>query len=309
KLVKLAYKSNNVKGFVGKSVKLFCFFSGRPVPTVEWKDNKNQIIKDTNDKFKIDDFGRSLEIKDITEDDEGQFTCTGRNNLGLDPQPIDLNVTSGPLRIPSIAAETVALTKRIVPDEKTVTLNCKARPALGEHIETPVWYRNGEKLVTENLPDPERYSFNTDRTALTIRKLKKPNDTACYQCNISNSEGYLFYDGYLRVIQSIKITRKPQKEEIIVRDNVGNIDLSVHATGDPCCNRSCAWLLNGTEIKKLDLDSSIFFQSEDQANCYLIYNKDYAIESEWMKYPGNYTCRVSNMYESVEVSIVLSLRS
>ncbi|KAK0053869.1 hypothetical protein Bpfe_016613, partial [Biomphalaria pfeifferi] len=56
---------------------------------------------------------------------------------------------------------------------------------------------------------------------------------------------------------SIKITRKPQKEEIIVRDNVGNIDLSVYATGDPCCNRSCVWLLNGTEIKKLDLDSSI----------------------------------------------------
>ncbi|KAK0053870.1 hypothetical protein Bpfe_016614, partial [Biomphalaria pfeifferi] len=49
------------------------------------------------------------------------------------------------------------------------------------------------------------------------------------------------------------------------------------------------------------------FQSEDQANCYLIYNKDYTIKSEWMKYPGNYTRRVSNNYESVEVSIVLSL--
>ncbi|XP_055871170.1 neural cell adhesion molecule L1-like isoform X2 [Biomphalaria glabrata] len=305
KIVKLAYKSNNVKGYVGKSVKLVCFFSGRPEPTVEWMDNKNKIIKESN-RFKIDDFGRSLEIKNITEDDEGRFTCTGRNNLGLDSQTIDLNVTSGPLRIPSIAAETVALTKRIVPEGKNVTLNCKARPAFGEHTETPVWYRNGEILVKENLTDPERYSFNTDRTSLIIRNLTRPNDTACYQCNISNSEGYLFYDGYLRVIESIKITRKPESY-IKVREVEGDIDLSVHVTSDACCLRSYVWLLNGTEMKISDFNKSpVFNYSTD---CILRFQKDYVDESEWMKYLGNYTCIVSNSYEQVQVSATLSLEA
>ncbi|KAK0053872.1 neuroglian [Biomphalaria pfeifferi] len=306
KLVKLAYKSNNVKGYMGKSVKLFCFFAGRPAPTVEWKDNKNQIIQETNDKFKVDDFGRSLEIKDITEDDEGRFTCIGRNKLGLDPQTIDLNVTSGPMRIPSTAAENVALTKRIVPEGKNVTLNCIARPALHERIETPVWYRNGEKLVKENLTDPERYSFNMGRTALTIRNLTRPNDTACYQCNISNSEGYLFYDGYLRVIESIKITRKPESY-IKVREVEGDIDLSVHATSDACCLRSYVWLLNGTEMKKSDFKKSpVFNYSTD---CLLLFRKDHVDKSEWMKYLGTYTCIVSNSYEQVQVSATLSLEA
>ncbi|KAH9512630.1 hypothetical protein Btru_038988 [Bulinus truncatus] len=293
---KLEFSTKKVKGHIGKMLHLECFFSGHPVPNIEWTDNKNQKVDQLNGRFKISKLGRRLTIENLAEYDEGQFTCKGLNSAGEQTETIDVNVTSPPLRMHGLQS----LSKTTVPDSKNVTLNCTARAALNEQLNTPVWYRNGEPLTKENLPDVERYSFNREGNALTIRNLKLKEDTACYQCNISNSEGYLFYDGYLRVIQSIQV--KAPASLIEVTSAAGQIDLTVLATADPCCSLNYVMKLNGTEMASYDDIYNGNHVISYIGDCNLKINIDNSTQ-EWTKYMGVYTCEISNLYDRVTVSM------
>ena len=47
--------------------------------------------------------------------------------------------------------------------------------------------------------EEDKFSLNADGTALTVHNVTK-DDVMCVQCNVSNSRGYAFGDGYLAVI-------------------------------------------------------------------------------------------------------------
>ena len=66
-------------GRIGETVKLVCPVSGFPKPMVEWSKN-GEIIDFMWDRHRTG--GRSLKIKDVTEDDTGIFTCKGINGFG-----------------------------------------------------------------------------------------------------------------------------------------------------------------------------------------------------------------------------------
>ena len=66
-------------GRIGETVRLVCPVSGFPKPMVEWSKN-GEIIDFMWDRHRTG--GRSLKIKDVTEDDTGIFTCKGINGFG-----------------------------------------------------------------------------------------------------------------------------------------------------------------------------------------------------------------------------------
>ena len=66
-------------GRIGESVRLVCPVSGYPKPMVEWRKN-GEKIDFMWDRHRTG--GRSLKIKDVTEDDTGIFSCKGINGFG-----------------------------------------------------------------------------------------------------------------------------------------------------------------------------------------------------------------------------------
>ncbi|CAL1530324.1 unnamed protein product [Lymnaea stagnalis] len=300
---KKEFASAKVKALLGHNVTLECFFSGNPTPTIQWKNNRNQVIDASMSRFHIMDNQRQLVIKNVLVEDEGNFACIGSNDLGTAEVMIQVNVTSPPLLIPNNDGTPSSLSSITVPDQRDITLRCRSQGAPGETINAPMWYRNGELLNKVNLQD--RYSFNAGRTELTIRSLSKTKDTACFQCNITNSEGYLFFDGYLRVIESIKIVRKPNPSiSILEREEM--IDLSVKATADACCPLSINWFCNGTMIKKDELMNPPFFNYNDDGDLFM--NRSSVLHEQLARRMGSYALVVSNRFDSQTVTFNLSMR-
>ncbi|CAG5122804.1 unnamed protein product, partial [Candidula unifasciata] len=153
-----------------------------------------------------------------------------------------------------------------------------------------------------NLPDPARYSFSSDHTELHITQPNKTTDTASFQCNVSNSEGYTFYDGYLKVLESIKITKHPESVNQIYRNEA--IDISVQATGDSCCTMSQTWSHNGVRLSPAELERMPFRKEENGSLWFDSRNLSYDILNAWS---GRYQCNFSTAYDfrTFEFTIVV----
>ncbi|KAH9512631.1 hypothetical protein Btru_038990 [Bulinus truncatus] len=287
------YHTSTVLAHIGNSATLECYFAGLPTPTISWKDNKNNDVSKKSGKFEIGNTGHSLRMKDVTEEDEGMFRCEATNSAGRDKLDIQFNVTSRPMHDSS-------LDSKICPESKTVTFQCIGKAAKGESLDRPVWYRNGQLLTQANVPDLGRYQFDEQMKSLTIKGIRK-SDTACFQCNISNSEGYLFYDGYLRVIDSIKVMVRPP-QEIILKPSAADIDVTVKATGDVCCELKYDWFHNGA---KMDYQSLISLPTFRDVEGSLMFNRGNLTTEKLNTALGTYTCLVHNDYENVTVSFVL----
>ncbi|BFZ11037.1 hypothetical protein BsWGS_14076 [Bradybaena similaris] len=287
--------NGNTKAYLTRNVTLECYFSGFPLSTITWKNTSNQLI--TDKRFQLDDFGRKLIISSVLPEDEGSFSCTANNGHGEKTLFIKVNVTSRPFKVAN-----QGLTSLVLPDRRDVTLPCQAKAAYGENLDQPVWYRNGQILRDANLPDPARYSFSPDRTQLYIRNTSKNVDTACFQCNVTNSEGYTFYDGFLKVIDSIVISKQPNKDIEVSTDDA--VDITVFAQGDACCPIDYQWLFNDNALTVTDLQTPPFVF--DPTTNVLIFNATTVSEEQLAPWYGQYKCRVSNTYEHRIVQFSIS---
>lgn len=61
-----------------------------PVPKIQWLNTNGSLIK-LNSKYKIKQYGRELLIRNVTFDDDGEYTCVANSTLAMHPY---LNVTS-----------------------------------------------------------------------------------------------------------------------------------------------------------------------------------------------------------------------
>uniref|UniRef100_A0A0B7BBY3 Ig-like domain-containing protein n=1 Tax=Arion vulgaris TaxID=1028688 RepID=A0A0B7BBY3_9EUPU len=289
--------SGYAKVFLNRTAILECFFSGLPEPEISWKNSSNQVVPAGNPRFRLEDFNRRLFITNVQPEDEGRFSCIANNGHGEKIVYISVNVTSPPFKVPN-----QGLTSLIKPEFSEVSLLCQARAAIGESLNRPEWYRNTEPLRESTLPDPSRYSFSPDHTQLVIRNINKNVDTACFQCNVSNSEGYTFYDGFLRVIDPIVITRRPN-DFIEVGDNE-RIDISVSATGDACCTTHKEWSFEDTPLTLEERASPPLM--EELSTDSMFFNTSGVSDSVLASRLGRYSVRVSNPYQDIVVEFTIS---
>ncbi|BFZ21112.1 hypothetical protein BsWGS_24151 [Bradybaena similaris] len=292
------HSGNNTKGILNQNITLECFFSGNPLPNITWRRDSRQLTDLDNGKIAISDYGRRLKISKLEDTDQGEYVCEGSNGFHTQQHIIFLNVTSAPMKLPH-----KGLINKVATDRKNIVLRCVARASHNESLNIPVWYRNGRPLNTDTLPDPARYSFNGDHTELHITQPDKAADTASFQCNVSNSEGYTFYDAYLTVIESIKITKRPEAVIEIYRHEA--IDISVQATGDNCCKLSETWSLNGVHLSQDDLETPPFRKDNSGS---LWFDPRNVSEETLAARTGLYHIRVSSVYDSREVKFNISLK-
>ncbi|GFR66792.1 neural cell adhesion molecule L1 [Elysia marginata] len=291
------YITKDAKAIIGRTLYLECYFSGKPVPKITWKNSTNHDIPLGHPRFIIEESGHLLKIESVRQEDEGTFRCKAENTLDVKEEYIKVNVTTPPVRT------TGSLRTYTKPDQEDFVLPCKAKAAIGELIDPPVWYRNGERLTANNVPDAERYSFSEDNTELTIRQLVKEVDTASYQCSVTNSEGELYMNGYLRVISSIHVSSRPS-DTIRVSHNSSEVyDLSILPTGDHCCRISVLYYFNGTQLTENVLHKPPFRKNDSTGMVSFVPSS--VSEEDLVDWLGEYTCKVYNNYQEKYVKFTL----
>ncbi|XP_062602422.1 neural cell adhesion molecule 2-like [Saccostrea cucullata] len=168
------------KVFVGENATLVCIFSGNPVPKIAWRNkNGTYIHVTTNDKYMVGQYGRRLQIINVTFADEGVYECKTNSNLIQNPF---LNVTSPPL-FPDVGKRFMT---KILQNSTTVSivLQCNAMSATAEVDPIVIkWMKNGE-ILNEDV----RKQLSGDKTTLHIYNIIS-DDYGCYTCVIENSEG------------------------------------------------------------------------------------------------------------------------
>ncbi|XP_071100667.1 neural cell adhesion molecule L1-like [Haliotis cracherodii] len=220
---KAEYTTNPAIFLRTQTAELECVFSGYPLPTIMWRKGGNIIT--ASEKYQFDKNNRKLKVMKLVEEDEGIYTCFGQNSVSTVQIPIFLDVTSGPIWEEALSYQTI-------PTGRDAVFYCKSRAADGEDpINTPNWYINGNPINILSPPGSGKFQFSDGGRVLTVIGLQKPDDTQCFQCNVSNKIDYEFANGCLNVIEPIVITEHPPPLQEIVKGD--RVNLTVKATTDP----------------------------------------------------------------------------
>ncbi|XP_069842937.1 hemicentin-2 [Dendropsophus ebraccatus] len=151
----------------GGEVRIRCDVSGYPEPQISWKHGDTFLNNDS--KHTIID-GNILLIKDPSQEDSGNYSCTASNGLGTDEQSLTLMYTERPIATAVKSAVQVAIGEEAV-------LECRT-----EGLPQPLvaWYK-GDKEVKG--PASGQYGG-----ALTLQEVTA-EDAGDYTCVASNEAG------------------------------------------------------------------------------------------------------------------------
>ncbi|KAK3087670.1 hypothetical protein FSP39_008976 [Pinctada imbricata] len=224
----------------GQDGELTCIFQGRPVPSIEWMKPDRSKISINDNKYSIGDYGRKLIIRDVEEKDEGKYTCIGSNDSGQSGTMTPfLNVTSAPF-----LRNNEQMTDQIKPAGSNATFSCDAISLQNppeDPPSPPKWYKNGEDIPADQFGQGKKYSLSNDKKVLTVKDVKKGVDTGNFQCESHNSEGMLFKDAFLKVIEPIVVS-SPQESVVDMEISLGDVlNLGVLASTEPSLTLRYVW--------------------------------------------------------------------
>lgn len=131
----------------GDDISLLCFVRGIPFPEVFWIKNE-----------KIVGNGELLHLRSVSVETEGVFRCFANNSLGSDSFHTFLRLKTESISVSLDIQET---------GSGKLVLNCSTT---GSPINSLVFYKNGQKLVSE----PKRPLLVVDK------------ESACFECHIND---------------------------------------------------------------------------------------------------------------------------
>lgn len=80
-----------VTAIAGTNTTLRCTVTGDPIPIQTWTRNGISL---SDSRFQIQSGGSELFVRNVIEDDEGQYQCHASNSAGSVSATVDLNVIS-----------------------------------------------------------------------------------------------------------------------------------------------------------------------------------------------------------------------
>ncbi|XP_017782809.1 PREDICTED: neuroglian isoform X2 [Nicrophorus vespilloides] len=269
-----ATRKNEV-AYRGKVVELFCIYGGTPLPQTVWKKDGKQILY--SERVTQNNYGKSLIIKLVDFEDEGQYTCDVSNGVGVaQSYSINLKVYA----VPFFTEEPEIINAA---EDETVQFRCSASGVPEPQIK---WIHNG-KPISEASPNPRR-KVNTNN--IIIERLTK-TDTGNYGCNATNSLGYVYKDVYVNVLAlAPEITEAPRDQDAVDGKTI-NMTCKVFGAPKP----EVKWVHNGKELTG--------------GRYKVLENGDLNIESVQFDDNGQYTCYAENKFGRANASAMFTVRA
>nr|XP_037271321.1 neuroglian-like [Rhipicephalus microplus] len=264
----------NLVALRGHELKLYCVYGGTPLPQISWSKRGSNP---TSRRFTYSNYGKTLEIRSVSFEDEGTYECQANNGVGVaQTHAMHVKVEAAPywLRVPdnTNAAE-----------EESVSFECAATGIPEPKLQ---WFVNGVP-VEKAEPNPRR---KVEGTLLTIEALTK-RDTAVYQCNASNPHGYAFRDFYLNVL-ALPPTITEAPEQLTLAVVTSRVTLRCRVFGAP--RPEVKWMKEAQELtggRYRVLDSG-----------------DLQIDDLLVTDQGEYTCYASNKFGDASASGSLEVK-
>lgn len=166
----------------GKKVEIFCIYHGVPIPEIAWSKNGKPI--EIDERVILENYGKSLKIKNTNVGDEGKYSCEASSEIG------EKQISNFQLKLefmPNFIVE---------PQSKNVSLNedfeikCEAEGVPEPKVQ---WFFNGR--ATEETKNLRREITSVKIVVKGTQKSDKGN----YACVASNTHGFVSKDIYINV--------------------------------------------------------------------------------------------------------------
>ncbi|XP_050346623.1 obscurin isoform X3 [Nymphalis io] len=207
---------------------------GIPAPEITWYKNGNPLKASEKYSIKRDGDACCLYVRDITQDDAGQYKCVAKNKEGEDSCEAALEVVDKIGRKQKVEPPTFL--KKIGDAEVIRGLSAKFTACATGTPEPEVeWFRNDDKLFPS-----ERIRIEQETTGLlrlTIGGVG-PEDVATYRCRIYNPHGedsctaQLIYDTL-----EPQSGKKPMSEQYSDFDKMKKTGVPMPLTDKPIISR------------------------------------------------------------------------
>nr|XP_034332878.1 twitchin isoform X27 [Crassostrea gigas] len=165
----------------GDRLKLTCSVKGTPDPDVEWYFNGQLLKSDSHVKIRCIAGSCSLEITEVTVDDDGSYTCKAINSAGVASTKTSVQVTAKPQQ--KLADPPRFITHPLglrLNDGDAATLECQISGS-----PEVKWYK-GREQITDS--EDFRYENDGDTYRLVIAEVF-PEDSGMYKCVAENEAG------------------------------------------------------------------------------------------------------------------------
>ena len=298
----------------GEELKLVCTVSGNPQPSISWTSPTNTTYTydpDSNtgslssEKNIVVLENGLLNIKKVTREHNGVFTCSAQNTVGSASVSVTISISGAPHLIKrpkslgAIEGDRVSLTCEVSASPPAtvvwyyryltdLSVQATNMASLLASITTP----NGDLSISnvsvvdvQNLP---RYSLGPDGSSIVIEDLQK-NDAGFYVCHAQNVHGAAFALAALRVISFPQFQIVPESSKVSIGDS---INLNCYSIGVPVPTQR--WLFQG---RKLDTKPGL----QELSNGSLF------IKSVTEEDLGTYTCLATNQAGQRSATAVLSI--
>ncbi|XP_069981771.1 neuroglian isoform X2 [Penaeus vannamei] len=264
----------------GKTLRLWCIFSGTPLPEMLWKKSNNSIpVPLPHDRVDYENYGKTLVIRYVDFEDEGQYECEASNGVGV-AKSYTMNVEVQ--AIPYFEKEPEIENRA---EGETATFYCEAggRPPPKQY-----WIYNG--MPIEEAPYNPRRIVEPNR--IIIKNLTKA-DTGNYGCNATNVHGYVYKDVYVNVLALPPEIRVPPSDVQAVDGQQVNLTCRVFGAPKP----RITWIKDNVEKT-----GGRFLVTDDG---------DLVIRDVSFTDAGDYTCVAENKFgqEEAHGSLVVKERT
>uniref|UniRef100_A0AAQ4QPU1 Neurofascin n=1 Tax=Gasterosteus aculeatus aculeatus TaxID=481459 RepID=A0AAQ4QPU1_GASAC len=156
-----------------------------PTPRIAWTKNGDDL--GASPRIKVKNFNKMIQIQKASFDDVGEYTCTATNKIGYIEHTVTVRVKAAPFWLEKP-------TDLVLAPEENGRLLCQSD---GAPRPTVSWFINGEPIEVAT-PQPNR---QVSGDTLTLRAVTAEN-TAVYQCNVSNEFGYLLANAFVNVLHA-----------------------------------------------------------------------------------------------------------
>uniref|UniRef100_A0A8C4IM08 Neural cell adhesion molecule L1-like protein n=2 Tax=Dicentrarchus labrax TaxID=13489 RepID=A0A8C4IM08_DICLA len=258
----------------GERLQLECIPHGYPTPTIKWMKLGDKMPSRT----KYDNYGKLLIISAVEEKDGGKYMCIAENSAGKADHYFDVIVEEPP------KWQTEPPQSQLNVSGSDVHIKCAVS---GKPSPVITWRRNAGLFRD----DSQKNSRVLDDTLIIHNA--RPEDSAVYQCDASNSHGSLLANINIMIMNMAPriLTRDHQEYAVVLGGDI-IMNCSVFSSPPP----SISWAKDETPV------------TTEGGRFAILQDRSFQIIRAEKNDSGNYVCVASNTEGKSAVTAVLDVK-